>query len=122
MVDIVLIGRVPSKKNSKNVMCIAGRPRVLNSKDFEAWHDGALWELKSQLPRGIALPIVPNKVVFTLFWKDRRWIGDLSNKFESIADLLVDAGVIADDNFEIMRHTEQVFGGFGEYRAEIKIT
>lgn len=49
--------------------------------------------------------------------------GDLSNKFESVADLLVDAGIIEDDNWYVVPKVTMLFGGVDKLspRAEITI-
>ena len=85
------------------------RPAIISSKDYMAWHTVASYELSFQMPRNLMLT-GPNKVAITIF-SPNKIKGDLTNKAESIMDLLVDCGVIADDNwFEVM-HIELTFGG-----------
>lgn len=59
-----------------------------------------LYELKSQLPKvktAINLPIDVAEVEITITFPDKR-TADLTNKAESIMDLLVDAYILFDDS------------------------
>ena len=114
---IVLAGNTPSKKNQKQIFLVRGRPMIMPSKAYKEWHDEKMWLLKgSPAIKG------PVELKMTLYARDKR-SGDLSNKFESVADLLVDAGIIEDDNWNIVRKVEMMFGGIDkEYpRVEIEI-
>lgn len=56
----------------------------------------------------------------TLVAQDRR-AGDLDNKFASIADLLVDAGIIEDDNWNVIRKQTLIFGGVDKEKCGVTI-
>ena len=47
---------------------------------------------------------------------------DLSNRFESIADLLVDAGIIEDDNYFVVPEVLMKFGGIDKTNPRAEIT
>jgi Holliday junction resolvase RusA-like endonuclease len=109
---IVLSGRIPSKKNSKRIVMAGRRPMIISSKDYETWHTVASYELRSQV-KGSANRIRlsgPKKVEITIF-APNKIKGDLSNKAESIMDLLVDNGVIEDDNWFDVPSLHLSFGG-----------
>lgn len=96
---ITINGRIPSKKNSKQIVCRGRFPMLLSSKAYQAWHETASWELKSQKPpQGIDLCEIHIKLYAPDMHK-----ADLTNKAESIMDLLVDNGVIVDDNWWVVR-------------------
>ncbi len=102
---IILTGRIPSKKNSKTIVCMGRVPRLLPSANHQKWHKETSLQLKGKNK------IPPNsKITFTLYAPDLRK-GDLSNKWESIADLLVDNGIIEDDNWFVLGDVRMVFGG-----------
>ena len=98
-----LHGRIPSKKNSR-VNTRSGRS--FPSKKYKEWHEAAMWELKSQKPpQGIDRC----EIQLVLHMPDRRR-ADLTNKAESVMDLLVDAGVITDDSWQVV--TPIILHGF----------
>jgi len=96
-IAIGLEGNIPSKKNSR-INCInkrTGKQISFPSKNYQEWHKIALGQVQSQFQGG---PISkPCKVqIEYLDCHRRKW--DLSNRAESVMDLLVDAGVLEDDN------------------------
>lgn len=93
---LILYGRIPSKKNSKIMICRGTRPILISNPKFSAWYEEQMWKLK-----GKKAPQKIHVIEMTFYAPDRRRT-DLTNKAESIMDLLVDAGLIKDDNwFEI---------------------
>lgn len=103
--EIVLRGRIPSKKNSKQVICFGKVPRLIPSAKHKEWHTEASVALQNQKPITKV-----GSIVFILYAPDNRK-GDLSNKWESVADLLVDLEIIEDDNWFVMQDVRMVFGG-----------
>ena len=93
----LLLGETPSKKNSRVFVQKIGR--LLPSKQYQKWHAEALDQLILQGIRrvqgecGITL-------AFTHGDLRRR---DSDNGTSSILDLLVDAGVLPDDNWRVVR-------------------
>ena len=102
---ITLLGRVPSKKNSKQIFCRGNRPTAIPSAKHKEWHIDASKQL-------IGVDKIPpnREILFTLYAPDNRK-GDLSNKWESVADLLVDNSIIEDDNWFVMDDIRMKFGG-----------
>lgn len=93
--QIILLGRIPSKKNSKTMICRGRFPMLLPSQRYVDWHKDATKQLlKKPLPDIIEMTI--------LFYLPDARRTDLTNKAESIMDLLVDNGIIADDNWNIV--------------------
>jgi Holliday junction resolvase RusA-like endonuclease len=63
------------------------------------------------------------KIVIQIWAGDKR-ASDLTNKAESIMDLLVDAGILSDDNWFVVPNVELIFAGVDpkKPRAVIKIS
>ena len=121
---IVIHGHVPSKKNSKRLVYAGHRPVLISSKAYMAWHTVASYELASQV-KGSAQRIAlsgPHEIEITIFAATRRK-EDLTNKAESVMDLLVDMGVLADDNWTEVPRVCLQYGGYDKSnpRAEIEI-
>lgn len=108
-----LEGRVPSKKNSKRIFRKRGKTFVLPSKLHEKWHKVCMAEIQL-----IGIPNVPIERVqlckCIIYYPDH-YRADNTNKVESVHDLLVDAKIIADDNFKVMPNTLQN----GKYRKNL---
>lgn len=112
---ITILGRVPSKKNSKVVVCRGKFPQVLPSKAYNEWHKYA----SSQL---VGVEKIPDnsKIEFVMYAPDKR-VADLSNKWESVADLLVDNKIISDDNWFVLGDVHMRFGGVDKDNPRIEI-
>lgn len=115
MKKITINGRVPSKKNSKIMRCFGSRPMLLPSKNYKDWHKEASKSL-------VGTSKVENieSIKLTIYAPDRR-AGDLTNKAESIMDLLVDNGVIEDDNWNVVPSVILCFGGVDKENPRVEI-
>ena len=103
-------GNTPSKKNQKRILKRKnGAPFIMASSEHQKWHKAAAILLGQQRSRvtGVRFPI-PRcaQVIALLYYEDRRR-RDSSNTFESIMDLLVDAGILVDDCWAITGPTGQ---------------
>lgn len=106
----VIWGNTPSKKNSKIMVCRGKFPILLPSSRYTEWHKDALLQLTGMKP------IASKQLVLTFYAGDNRKF-DLSNKCESIMDLLVDAGLIEDDNYSVISELVLRFGGVEKNQA-----
>ena len=88
-----------TKKNSQQILVnrATGRPFVMPSKKFRQYERDAKLFLK-KLPMPIDYP-VNVKCLFYLPTKRRT---DLTNLLEAVDDLLVSAGILADDHYGIV--------------------
>lgn len=99
---------VPSKKNEKQIVINSktGKSFIVGTNEFQRWQ-------KNQRPLfnnfysylfdcGISLPIVRCKLKIIFYFPDSRR-RDLGNKAETIYDELKDAGIIADDDFKVLK-------------------
>lgn len=97
---ITLYGRVPSKKNSLRRIKRGNRIYTVPSENFSAWNGQQYLALKDCKPvEGIIWQVSLN------FFMPCNRRTDLTNKAESVMDLLVDCEIIKDDSWQ---HIPQV--------------
>lgn len=120
---LTIPGRVPSKKNSRRLICRGKSPISLPSLAYRAWHEEQMWRLTLWKQTSLFHdPLRHCAVRITLYFPNDQ-AADLSNKAESIMDLLVDAGVIEDDRWQVVHGlTLEGFMDRKEPRAEIEIS
>lgn len=98
----MIYGRIPSKKNSKRIVW-RGRPTLLSSEEYLEWENKTIEKIE-----GFKLVLQPPYKMTVRIWYPDNRKSDNSNKFESIADMLVKAEILEDDNWKILTHTEQI--------------
>lgn len=108
MPKIVIKGNTPSKKNSKQIIYKKGRVFIISSKQHQEW------QLKG------ASPIKANELTL-VFYDKTRHKADLTNRSESIMDILVDSGLIPDDNWFIISKLHLEFGGIDPLNPRCEI-
>lgn len=116
---ITLFGRIPSKKNSKIMICRRGRPILISSPAYATWHETQMWVLKDHKLRK-QVPKTIKSIELNFYAPDSRKT-DLSNKTESIMDLLVDCGLITDDNWYIVPQLILNFCGVDRENPRVEI-
>jgi len=94
---LVIEGRIPSKKNSR-INTRSGRS--FPSKAYKEWHKDASWQLYTQKKQ---IGIKDCQIELDFYLPDNRR-ADLTNKAESVMDLLVDLGIIKDDSWQVVSH------------------
>ena len=95
---LTLYGDPRTKKNSMRLIGTrSGKPRVLPSKAFADYETSCLWQIRSP-PSPISARV---NVRCVYYMKTRRRV-DLANLIEATTDILVKAGVLADDNSKIV--------------------
>lgn len=89
-----------SKKNSQAILTnkATGKPFIMPSKAYREYKEKAMWFLKPVPKEPIDYPVT----VKCVFYMPTRRRVDKTNLEESIHDILVDAGVLADDNRDII--------------------
>lgn len=93
MIELVLDGRVPSKKNSR--AHTATGISVPNNK-FIQWQNDALKQVRAQTRQRFYVPVRVEVIVY--FPTMGR--ADLDNRVTSILDMLVEALVLRDDKWQ----------------------
>lgn len=107
---IILPGDVPSKKNSKQIVWNkkTNRPFIMSSKNHADWHKVAMLILKGT---GFCGKKIQQTNITAVFYPSTKRKFDVSNKWESIGDLLVDSEIIEDDNWSVIPNLSLKFGG-----------
>ena len=96
---LIIEGETPAKKNSRIVL---PNGRNIPSKQYREWHESALLQVRAMtvwIKEPIAYPV---SISLCFYHGDKRR-RDSDNGTSSILDLLVDAGVLKDDKWEIVR-------------------
>lgn len=114
---LTIFGRVPSKKNSKRIVQTSSRPRLISSDAYLAWHEEQMLRIKRHKPKQ---PIPAAHVAITFFAGTRRKF-DLSNAAESVMDLLVDAGILADDSYDVVPRLLLTYGGLDPSNPRVEV-
>lgn len=95
---ITLYGDPRTKKNSARILkSRSGGRFVAPSAAFEEYQTACLWQIRSP-PKPISAPV---NVRCVYYMATRRKV-DLANLLEATCDILVKAGVLADDNSRIV--------------------
>lgn len=89
-----------TKKNHQQIMYNArtGKRFVKPSPQYEQYAEAAIWFLRPSPPEPISKPVN----VKCLFYLKTRRKTDLVNLLQAVDDILVSAGILADDNYGIV--------------------
>lgn len=97
LIKFTVTGRIPSKKNMMEIRKRGRYSSIGANKKFYSWQESAMLKLLAQkVPKG---KFVCSMVELRIYFPDNRR-ADLSNKTESIMDMMVEYGVINDDNWK----------------------
>ena len=94
-----------TKKNHQQIMRSSktGKPFVMPSAEYRQYEAQAVWHCKrAAISARVRKPIDTPCEVRCLFYMPYRRRVDLTNLLESVDDALVAAGVLADDNSQII--------------------
>ena len=117
-------GQPIPKKNSMQIRYknSAGRrvPFIAQNDRYKEYEESAVWQLRTQRQ---PIPNPPYNVK-CVFYRKNRLRCDLVNLIESVDDILTRAGIIPDDNFEIVAGHDgsRVLIDKENPRTEIEIT
>lgn len=114
---IILKGRIPSKKNSKMMVNRGGRSFLIPSPEYKAWHEEQMWMIKKHA--GLYNGDI-DSITLEFYFPDNRK-ADMTNKAESVMDLLVDSGVIKDDAWQIVDHLHLISRGIDKMNPRVEI-
>ncbi len=109
-----------SKKNSQRIMInrATGKPFIMPSAQYKQYERDAAYFI----PRGVFVNVPVN--IKCLFYMPTRRKCDLTNLLEAVDDILVAAGLLADDNYTIVESHDgsRCFVDRDNPRTEIIIT
>jgi hypothetical protein len=118
MYNLILPLPIPSKKNSKRIIINRGRPRILSSKEYIDWENSMFYYLLKEKITNLHLESVHIELRF--YPKDKKQF-DMSNKVESIFDLLVRYKTLVDDNFKIIKSYNVVFVDYDKINPRVEV-
>lgn len=116
---LILYGNPITKKNSQRIVRCGNYHKILPSKQFLTYQNNCLKQITGKYKLGI--DVACN--LKCIYYMQRRYKVDLVNLLEATCDILVEAGVIADDNFKIVYSTDgsKVLHDKNNPRVEIEI-
>ena len=97
-VSLTILGNPATKKNGSQIVLIAGRPRLVPSKAYKKYEKLFLPQVPPSLKKRIAYPVTLKCV----YYMPTKRLVDLTNLLAASCDILVKAGVLADDNSNIV--------------------
>lgn len=117
---LTLYGDPRTKKNNQRIVKCGNFTKLLPSKAFKQYEKDCLRQITGKYKQNIDYPI---NLKCLYFMKTRRKV-DLVNLLEGTCDMLVNAGVIKDDNSEIIATMDGSEVGYDKDnpRVEIDIT
>lgn len=97
---IIILGDPKTKKNSQQIFINSrtGKPFITQSKIYKQYRNDFLKQVTGNMKKNIDTPV---KIKCTYYRKTKRKV-DLVNLLNATNDLLVEAGVIEDDNSNIV--------------------
>lgn len=111
-----------TKKNSQQILTNkkTGRSFIAPSSRFKQYEREAAWFLRPRPPRPIECPLN----IKCLFYMPTRRLVDLTNLLEAVDDVMVNEGIIKDDNSRIVvaHDGSRVLYDKSNPRTEITIT
>ena len=119
---IVLKGRPITKKNHQQIIWIKGHPSIKPSKAYEQYSKDCRWQL-NVLRLGEMKISSPINLRCVYYMPTRHRV-DLVNLLEATCDILVECGLLADDNSKIVVSHDGSRVEYDKYnpRVEIEIT
>ena len=101
MIRMIIKGETPSKKNSRIQL---PNGRNIPGKKYQEWHKDAMAQVAEQKKLMQNLPVNREVIIYLDFIHGDQRRRDSDNGTSSILDLLVDAGVLEDDKWQIVRN------------------
>lgn len=118
---LTLYGNPATKKNSQSIIINrkTRRPMLIQSKRYREYEKACIKQITGLYRKKINYPVT---VICRYFRKTRHRV-DLTNLLEATDDILVKAGVLGDDNSQIIKSHDgsRVFFDKDNPRVEIEI-
>lgn len=98
--ECTIFGQPYVKKSNQRVVLAGRRIVKIDTPKYKAWHKSALHQLANCITPTYPID-VPVILTVKFYMKTRNRV-DLSNLYEGIQDVLVEFGVLKDDNYTIV--------------------
>ena len=117
---LILSGQPITKKNSQQIIKAGGRSMIIPSAQYRRYEKDCLM----QIPQNARLGIAKAVNMQCIYYMPTRRKVDLCNLLEATCDILVAAGVLADDNCRIVASHDgsAVYHDKNNPRVEITLT
>ena len=118
--NLVLHGRPITKKNHQQIVTCGGRPRIIQAQRYKEYAQSCTFQIgltgmnKMQISSPVNLRCV--------YYMPTRHKVDLVNLLEATCDILVGAGVLADDNSNIIAAHDGCRVAYDKYDPRVEIT
>ena len=118
-VKFVLYGDPKTKKNSQQIAYYRGKPFIMQGGKYTAYANDILWQIRFHEE-----PISEPVNVKVVYYRNSKRRVDLGNLLAATCDILIDGGVLKDDNRDIVASHDgsRVYYDKENPRAEITIT
>jgi hypothetical protein len=101
--EFTLYGDTPSKKNSRKLFWREGKQFNVPGENYVEWHNDNIQVARSAKNKaGFKYEEGQTYHVEVFFYPSTHGRADCSNKLESVMDLIVDAGILPDDNWFVV--------------------
>ena len=100
MLSYLITGNPYVKKSNQRVVLRNNRSIKIDTPSYKQWRRDALWQLSALKKPSEPIDFPVN--LKCIFYKKTHGAVDLSALYEGIQDVLVEVGVLADDNFRIV--------------------
>lgn len=114
---IILPGTPITKKNSQQLV-YAGRPMIIPSKAYKDYRKACLAYIQTEAKQGIDYAV---NLRCVYYMPTRRRV-DLCNLLEATCDILMDAGVLKDDNSQIVAAHDGSRVDYDKEQPRVEIT
>ena len=117
---LIIYGEPATKKNSSQIIHAGGTERLIPSRKYREYERTVRLTIPPEARRRIATPVNVKAIYYR---KTRRRV-DISNLHSALHDALVAAGVLEDDNRDIVAATDgsRVYHDPDNPRTEVTIT
>lgn len=116
---LTISGKVPSKKNSRNIFVKNGKLMNIPSQRYKEWRDSAIVQLKQQF-EGYKVSGYPISISVVVYYGDKRR-HDLDNSLGSVMDVLTDAQIIEDDDTDHISQITVEHGGYDKEHPRVEL-
>ena len=118
--ELTLHGRPITKKNSQRIVSIGGRPRLIPSAQFKDYEKSCLFQIRMARVGEPKISVPVN--VRCVYYMPTRHRVDLVNLLEASCDILVAAGILEDDNSNIVASHDGSYVTHDKYDPRVEIT
>lgn len=118
---LTITGNVKQKKNNKRIAYNprTKKPFIISEKKTSDYMDDAIAQLRKQF-MGYRVTGYPISISVTFYYQTRHR-KDIDNSLSTIADCMVEAGVIEDDDVAHVNEWNIKFGGYDKENPRVEI-